>query len=159
MKNHLLSIIASIVICALLLIGCGGGGGGGGASAPSEPTEFIYSTEANNKGTFRLTSNKSGAVIESSEEGTLANGSSIVLTERLAKSNESQLYGGNSTNIYTLQAKNENKTVTKLDKPIILTIPNNFGKDFKQFFLGSKSETASDWQYTQILDDNDLTRL
>ena len=119
MKKHLLSIIASIVICALLLIGCGGGGGGGGgASAPSEPTEFIYSTEANNKGTFRLTSNKSGAVIESSEEGTLANGSSIVLTERLAKSNESKLYGGNSSNVYTLQAKNDGKTVKKLDKPV-----------------------------------------
>lgn len=29
MKKHLLSIIASIVICAVLLIGCGGGGGGG----------------------------------------------------------------------------------------------------------------------------------
>ena len=156
MKNHLLSIIASIVICALLLIGCGGGGGGGGGtSTPSEPTEFIYSTEANNKGSFRLTSNKSGAVIESSEEGTLATGSSIVLTERLAKSNESKLYGGNSSNIYTLQAKNGNKTIKKLDKPVILTIPNNFGKEFKTFFLGSKSETASDWQYTQILDDND----
>ena len=156
MKKHLLSIIASIVICAILLIGCGGGGGGGGGtSAPSEPTEFIYSTEANNKGSFRLTSNKSGAVIESSEEGTLATGSSIVLTERLAKSNESKLYGGNSSNIYTLQAKNGNKTIKKLDKPVILTIPNNFGKEFKTFFLGSKSETASDWQYTQILDDND----
>ncbi|MBR4330465.1 MAG: hypothetical protein IKP71_11525, partial [Candidatus Riflebacteria bacterium] len=155
MKKHLLSIIASIVICALLLIGCGGGGGGGGTPAPSEQTEFIYSTEANGNGTFRLTSQKSGAVIESSEDGTLATGSSIVLTERLAKSNESKLYGGNSSNIYTLQAKNDNKTVTKLDKPVILTIPNNFGKEFKTFFLGSKSETASDWQYTQILDDND----
>ncbi|MBQ3643258.1 MAG: hypothetical protein II961_01560 [Candidatus Riflebacteria bacterium] len=156
MKKHLLSIIASIIICALLLIGCGGGGGGGGGtSTPSEPTEFIYSTEANNKGSFRLTSNKSGAIIESSEEGTLATGSSIVLTERLAKSNESKLYGGNSSNIYTLQAKNGNKTIKKLDKPVILTIPNNFGKEFKTFFLGSKSETASDWQYTQILDDND----
>ncbi|MBQ3643259.1 MAG: hypothetical protein II961_01565 [Candidatus Riflebacteria bacterium] len=154
MKKHLLSIITSIVICALLLIGCGGGGGGGN-SAPSEPTEFIYSTEANNKGSFRLTSNKSGAVIESSEEGTLATGSSIVLTERLAKSNESKLYGGNSSNVYTLQAKNGNKTIKQLDKPVILTIPNNFGKEFKTFFLGSKSETASDWQYTQIQDDND----
>ena len=67
MKKHLLSIIASIVICAVLLIGCGGGGGGGGSSTPSEQSEFIYSTEANTKGTFRLTSSKSGAVIESSE--------------------------------------------------------------------------------------------
>ena len=155
MKKHLLSIIASIVICAVLLIGCGGGGGGGGSSTPSEQSEFIYSTEANTKGTFRLTSSKSGAVIESSEEGTLAKGSSIVLTERLAKSNESKLYGGNSTNIYTLQAKNDNKTVSKLEKPIIITIPNNFGKEYNKFFLGSKSETASDWQYTQILDDNE----
>ncbi|MBP5470916.1 MAG: Ig-like domain-containing protein [Candidatus Riflebacteria bacterium] len=156
MKKHLLSIIASIVICALLLIGCGGGGGGGGGTpAPSEQTEFIYSTEANGNGTFRLTSQKSGAVIESSEDGTLATGSSIVLTERLAKSNESKLYGGNSSYIYTLQAKSDNKTVKKLDKPIILTIPNNFSKEFKTFFLGSRSETASDWQYTQILDDND----
>ncbi len=156
MKKHLLSTIVSSVICALLLIGCGGGGGGGGGTpAPSEQTEFIYSTEANGNGTFRLTSQKSGAVIESSEDGTLATGSSIVLTERLAKSNESKLYGGNSSNIYTLQAKSDNKTVKKLDKPIILTIPNNFSKEFKTFFLGSRSETASDWQYTQILDDND----
>ena len=106
MKKHMLSIIASIVICAILLIGCGGGGGGGGGSStPSEQTEFIYSTEANNKGTFRLTSAKSGATVESSEEETLASGTSVVLIERLPKSNESKLFGGNSSNIYTIKAK------------------------------------------------------
>ena len=158
MKKHLLSIIAFIVIC-VLLIGCGGGGGGGGggASAPSEQSEFIYSTVANSKGTFWLSSSKSGTVVESSEEGTLASGTSVVLVERLPKSNESKLFGGNSSNIYTLKAKNGNKTIVNLEKPIIVTIPNNFGKEYKRFFLGSRSETANDWQYIEILDNNDVT--
>ena len=155
MKKHLLSIIASIVICALLLIGCGGGSSD---NIPSEPTELMYSTQASSRGTFWLISKKSGAVVESTEEYTLPVDSSIVLKERTARSNESKLFGGNSSNIYTLQAKNGNQTITKLEKPIKLTIPNNFDKEFKKFFIGSKSESASDWQYTQILDDNETNQ-
>lgn len=41
MKKHLLSIIASIVICALLLIGCGGGGGGGSKNPAGADTKIL----------------------------------------------------------------------------------------------------------------------
>ena len=86
-----LLLVIAIAISTLILTACGGGGGGGG-STPSEQTEFIYSTTANNKGTFRLTSAKSGAIVESSEEETLASRTSVVLIERLPKSNESKLF-------------------------------------------------------------------
>ena len=51
--------LLAALVSSLLLTACGGGGG----STPSEQTEFIYSTTANNKGTFKLTSVKSGAML------------------------------------------------------------------------------------------------
>ena len=153
MKNRLISIIASIIISAILLIGCGGGGSDGIPSL-SEQTEFYYSTEVNASGTFVLTSLKSGTVVKSNEEDTLESGTSVVLIERLPKSNESKIFDGKSSNVYTLQAKKDYNTITMLEKPVIITIPNNFDKKYKRFFLGSKSETDSDWQYTEIIDDN-----
>ncbi|MBR4571180.1 MAG: InlB B-repeat-containing protein, partial [Candidatus Riflebacteria bacterium] len=47
MKKHLLSIIASIVICALLLIGCGGGGGGGSSNNGNDLFKVINTVNKN----------------------------------------------------------------------------------------------------------------
>ena len=146
---------AIIVLGLIVFIGCGGGSSDGIPSL-SEQTEFYYSTVADSLGTFRLISSNSGAVVESNEGNTLASGTSVVLVERLPKSNESKLYGGKSSNIYTLKAKYNNQNIIYLEKPVILTITNNFGKEYKRFFLAFKSETASEWQYFEIIDENNI---
>lgn len=150
-----LSLIVTVILSTLILTACGGGGN----SNSSQPTEFIYSTTANEKGTFKLISTKSGTTVESSEDNTLKPSSSIVLIERLPNSNESKIFGSNSSNVYTLQGKNDKQTIYNLEKPVIITIPNNFDNKNSKFFLGSKSENDSDWQYIEIYDENNTDTL
>jgi hypothetical protein len=153
MKRLRIWVSVIVVLAFAVLIGCGGGSSDG-ISGLSEQTEFFYSTEVNASGTFVLPSLKSGTIVKSNEEDTLESGTSVVLIERLPKSNESKIFGGKSSNVYTLQAQKDYNAITMLEKPVTITIPNNFDKKYNRFFLGSKSETDSDWQYTEIIDDN-----
>ena len=88
MKKHMLSIIASIVICALLLIGCGGGGGGGGGN-PAAPTQT-----GTLKGTVTLPSANFRANLDGSASDTVNIASDTALNNHVLRANQSQSLEG-----------------------------------------------------------------
>ncbi|MBQ2591971.1 MAG: Ig-like domain-containing protein, partial [Candidatus Riflebacteria bacterium] len=71
-------------------------------------------------------------------------------------SNESKLFGSDCTRIYKLAAVysksgyyTTNK-ITKVEKPIKITIQKAFPSDSKDFYLAVRSTSDADWQYSKL---------
>ncbi|MBR4328557.1 MAG: Ig-like domain-containing protein, partial [Candidatus Riflebacteria bacterium] len=155
--------IILLVIAAVLesvFIGCGGGGSNSyeGLSSSSEEEQKLYLTSvtASARGTFYLSSMHSGFIAQTTQENSLKDNCAITLVERKAKSNESKLFGSDCTRIYKLSAVYSQKgyystnKITKVEKPIEITIQKAFPSDSKEFYLAVRSDSNADWQYSKL---------
>ena len=166
-RPYFIILLVFVAVLETLFIGCGGGGSNSfdGRSSNSEETAILSSPSvyASNRGTFYLKSIYSSFVAQASEENTIKDSSSITLIERTPKSNESKLFGSDCSRIYRLiAAYNENgissaKPITKLDKPIKITIESSFPSDSNDFYLGVRSSSKADWQYSKLENSFDKT--
>ena len=154
--------ILFLIITAVLesvFIGCGGGGSNsyeGLSSSEEEQKIYLTSVTSTARGTFYLSSMHSGFIAQTTQENTLKDNSAITLVERKAKSNESKLFGSDCTRIYKLAAVYSKKgyyttnKITKVEKPIEITIQKAFPSDSKDFYLAVRSASDADWQYSKL---------
>ena len=166
MKKHLLSIIASIVICALLLIGCGGGGGGGSANIPTNQVVEEITPKVNNDGTVTEKRFSSGVKIEATEAGTLQSKIKLTITEHKIANTSDFAKDSMYTNgiIYSLKGelpKNNalegNTEVTTLEKPISMTFPNSYKDlDSGSCYIGIKETENDIWRYIPVDDSGEV---
>lgn len=117
MKRNILIIIASIAICATLLIGCGGGGGGGGGN-PSLPTKT-----GTLQGTVSLPASSLRFNIEKSASNTANIASNTIEQEKALRASQS-LEG---TKVWLEGYPEINGTTDKEGKYILPNVP--FGKN------------------------------
>ncbi len=154
----ILLVIAAVI--ESVFIGCGGGGSNSyeGLSSSSEEEQKIYITSVTSsaRGTFYLSSMHSGFIAQTTQENTLKDNCAITLVERKAKSNESKLFGSECTRIYKLAAVysksgyHTTNKITKVEKPIEITIQKAFPSDSKEFYLAVRSASDADWQYSRL---------
>lgn len=160
MRPFFLLLILFLAILESFFIGCGGGSSnsydGLSSSSEDEQTLYLTSVSSSDSGTFNITSMHSNFIAKASTENTLKGNSSITLVERNAKANESKLFGSDCTRIYKLVAVyskkgfNSTNKISKVEKPIRVTISHKFPSDSKDFYLAVRSSSEADWQYSKL---------
>ena len=160
MRPFFLLLILFLAILESFFIGCGGGSSnsydGLSSSSEDEQTLYLTSVSSSDSGTFNITSMHSNFIAKASTENTLKGNSSITLVERNAKANESKLFGSDCTRIYKLVAVyskkgfNSTNKISKVEKPIRITISHKFPSDSKDFYLAVRSSSEADWQYSKL---------
>ena len=163
MKKHIRPYFIILLVVAAVLetvfIGCGGGGSNsyeGLSSSEEEQKIYLSSVTSSARGTFYISSMHSGFIAQATQENTLKDNCAITLVERKAKSNESKLFGSDCTRIYKLAAVYSQKgyystnKITKVEKPIEITIQKAFPSDSKEFYLAVRSDRNADWQYSKL---------
>lgn len=170
MKRRIRPIGLIIIILALFLevtfIGCGGSSNSyDDFVTPHEDKSVTYTTSggySSNRGTFSITSKYSDFMAKATEENTLKQNCSIILQEREPQTNESKLFGGVATRIYSLVASyNESgykrvQRIEQANRPIEITISHAFPVNTKSFYLASRASKDADWQYSKL--ENDYTK-
>ena len=170
MKRRIRPIGLIIIILALFLevtfIGCGGSSNSyDDFVTPHEDKSVTYITSggySSNRGTFSITSKYSDFMAKATEENTLKQNCSIILQEREPQANESKLFGGVATRIYSLVASyNESgykrvQRIEQANRPIEITISHAFPTNTKSFYLASRANKDADWQYSKL--ENDYTK-
>lgn len=166
MKKHLLSIIASIVICALLLIGCGGGGGSSNSNIPTNQIVEEITPKVNNDGTVTEKRFSSGVKIEATEAGTFQSKVKLTITEHKIANTSDFAKDSMYTNgiIYSLKGElpnnnplEDNTEVTTLEKPISITFPNSYKDlDSGSCYIGIKETENDVWRYIPVNDSGEV---
>lgn len=166
-RQFLLYLIIFVILLEVSFVGCGGGGGGGGSnptSSNNSSTQKLTYTDAYvlQDGSFIVKSDSDNSSINiKAERNCIANDSKITLVERKPNQNESNIFGNISTNIYKLVAVSEkgsglfgSKTnIEKSNKPFKFQITQSFPKDITNFYLGTRSSSDADWQYSKLHQD------
>lgn len=161
MKNNQNILKNLILICSAIIFVCVSFGCGS-----SNETDLIgnitdadyISKTVTDKGTLYLqTTSGSNVVVEAKAANTFAEGTEIILQERNLYSNETSPYGNVSSKVYILSGteyiNGSPKSISNIQKPVTITIPNTFSPNAKKYYLAYKSSSAQDWTYQMFGED------
>ena len=166
MKKSRRLIILILIFIALLetsFVGCGGGGSNSfEAVRQSAPKTEYKNIPVNPDGSIsqRYTSVNSSININA-DENTVSNEAKITLSERAPYPNESKEFGNLCSNVYKLEAVTQKGegiftskvNIEKTKKPVTLRLTQKFPDNIVNFFLGTRSSSGADWQYTKLHQD------
>lgn len=161
MKNNLNIFKNLILLCSAIILVCVSFGCGGSNEADiiGNITDVSYTSKTvSDKGTLYLqTTSGSNVVVEAKEADTFPVGTEIILQERNLYSSETSPYGNISSKVYILTGtkyiNGSPTSISNIQKPVTITIPNNFGPKAEKFYLAYKSTSASDWTYQMFGED------
>lgn len=163
MKKSRRLIILILIFIAFLetsFVGCGGGGSNSFDEVRQSAKKPDYkNVPVNDNGSIsQRFSYDSSAIYISAEEDTVSNDAKITLTQRAPYPNESKEFGNLCSNVYKLDAVTEKGeslltsqvNIEKTKKPIRLEIVQKFPDNIVNFFMGTRSSSEADWQYTKL---------
>ena len=163
MKKSRRLIILILIFIAFLetsFVGCGGGGSNSfeGVNHSTNKTEYKHVDVNQNGSISQRFSYDNSAIYISAEEDTVSNDAQITLTQRAPYPNESKEFGSLSTNVYKLEAVTQKGSnllspkvnIEKTKKPIRLEIIQKFPDNIVNFFMGTRSSSQADWQYSKL---------
>ncbi|MBR4330544.1 MAG: hypothetical protein IKP71_11920, partial [Candidatus Riflebacteria bacterium] len=163
MKKSRRLIILILIFIAFLetsFVGCGGGGSNSfeEVNHSTNKTEYKHVDVNQNGSISQRFSYDNSAIYISAEEDTVSNDAQITLTQRAPYPNESKEFGSLSTNVYKLEAVTQKGSnllspkvnIEKTKKPIRLEIVKKFPDNIVNFFMGTRSSSQADWQYSKL---------
>ncbi|MBR4571295.1 MAG: hypothetical protein IKO19_11615, partial [Candidatus Riflebacteria bacterium] len=167
MKKSRRIIILILIFIAFLetsFVGCGGGGSNSfeavRQSAPKEERKDV-NVEGNGGISQRIYFSDNSTINISAENDTISNDANITLSQRAPHPNESKEFGSLCSNVYKLEAVTQkggnifssklNKVnIEKAKKPIRLEFVQKFPDNIVNFFMGTRSSSEADWQYSKL---------
>ncbi len=159
-RRVIIIILLFLAFLETSFTGCGGGGSNSFESKSSKAEQYRTSDGIVNKdGSFSVRSKYSSVSVKANENS-IAQNVDLTLIEREPTTNESKLFK-NCSKIYRLVAVTENGAgvlkskinIEQAKKPMKIEIVQKFPENMSDFYLGTRSSSEADWQYSKLHQD------
>lgn len=151
---HIIVLLAIVILIEIAFVGCGSGSSGNsgdinyGSSDVKVTERLIFSGQP-----LSFTSTTSDVFVQIPKE-TINTDANILLTERNPEKSESKVFENKGSKIYRLtvtpQGESSYKKITTVSNPIKLEIKQLCPADTTDFYLGTRSSSQADWQYSKL---------
>ena len=163
-RQLVILLLILVAIAETAFVGCGGSGDSNSFDEVSQTISTTVSKDTVSKqnGTFvmpTLTTSVSTVSVEAQKENTIAPNTDITLSARASLDKKIGVFNNYNTQIYKLTAVNNdggssifsNKhEITTVENPITLTINQLFPPDAADFYMGTRSSSRANWQFTKL---------
>ncbi len=163
-RQLVILLLILVAIAETAFVGCGGSGDSNSFDEVSRSISTIVSNDAkaDKNGKFSVatfSTNVSYVSASALEENTIAPNTDITLSARASLDQKIGVFNNYNTQIYKLTAVNSDggssifnskQEITTVNKPITITINQLFPPDATNFYMGARSSSRANWQFTKL---------